>query len=408
MHPKNISIEDFQYDLPNEKIAYQPLEQRDASKLLVNKKGKWTVHQYKDLHHHLPPSSLVVFNNTKVVAARLLFYKSTGAKIEIFCLEPSAAIDISSAMQQKGKVEWNCFIGGVSKWNEGITLEKIIERDNDSNITIKANLVSKNKNNYTVSLEWDDTNLSFAEVLHFAGKIPLPPYIKREATKDDEDRYQTVFAKQEGSVAAPTAGLHFTNEVLSNLANSNISVEYLTLHVGAGTFLPVKSSTLEGHEMHAEFIEVNIDTIQKVLDNIESHITAVGTTSLRTLESLYWLGAKSILYPHLATNELIVQQWDAYELPVSKITATEALQQLINLLTKENRETLVTKTQLLITPGYQFRIIKGLVTNFHQPQSTLLLLIAAFIGPEWKSMYEFAMQNDFRFLSYGDGCYLEP
>lgn len=408
MHPKNISIEDFQYDLPNEKIAYQPLEQRDASKLLVNKKGKWTVHQYKDLHHHLPPSSLVVFNNTKVVAARLLFYKSTGAKIEIFCLEPSAAIDISSAMQQKGKVEWNCFIGGVSKWNEGITLEKIIERDNDSNITIKANLVSKNKNNYTVSLEWDDTNLSFAEVLHFAGKIPLPPYIKREATKDDEDRYQTVFAKQEGSVAAPTAGLHFTNEVLSNLANSNISVEYLTLHVGAGTFLPVKSSTLEGHEMHAEFIEVNIDTIQKVLDNIESHITAVGTTSLRTLESLYWLGAKSILYPHLATNELIVQQWDAYELPVSKITATEALQQLINLLTKENRVTLVTKTQLLITPGYQFRIIKGLVTNFHQPQSTLLLLIAAFIGPEWKSMYEFAMQNDFRFLSYGDGCYLEP
>lgn len=408
MHPKNISIEDFQYDLPNEKIAYQPLEQRDASKLLVNKKGKWTVHQYKDLHHHLPPSSLVVFNNTKVVAARLLFYKSTGAKIEIFCLEPSAAIDISSAMQQKGKVEWNCFIGGVSKWNEGITLEKIIERDNDSNITIKANLVSKNKNNYTVSLEWDDTNLSFAEVLHFAGKIPLPPYIKREATKDDEDRYQTVFAKQEGSVAAPTAGLHFTNEVLSNLANSNISVEYLTLHVGAGTFLPVKSSTLEGHEMHAEFIEVNIDTIQKVLDNIDSHITAVGTTSLRTLESLYWLGAKSILYPHLATNELIVQQWDAYELPVSKITATEALQQLINLLTKENRDTLVTKTQLLITPGYQFRIIKGLVTNFHQPQSTLLLLIAAFIGPEWKSMYEFAMQNDFRFLSYGDGCYLEP
>lgn len=407
MHPKDISIADYQYELPNDRIAYQPLAERDASKLLVNKKGRWEIDQYKNIHQHLPSDSLMVFNNTKVVAARLLFYKSTGAKIEIFCLEPSVNVDITSAMNQKGFVEWNCFIGGLSKWNEELPLEKVIHQDGKE-IKLTAKYIRKNSNNHTVRIEWNDSHLSFVELLHYAGNIPLPPYIKREATKEDLDRYQTVFAKQEGSVAAPTAGLHFTETVLNNLTNSNISLEYLTLHVGAGTFLPVKSDTLEGHEMHFEFIEVNLSTIEKLLNYLDKKIIAVGTTSLRTLESLYWLGAISILNPALRSNELIVQQWDAYELPVENITARQALERLKYILLEENKHQLITKTQLLITPGYQFKIVKGLVTNFHQPQSTLLLLIAAFIGEEWKAMYQYALDNHFRFLSYGDGCYLEP
>ncbi|WP_233589163.1 S-adenosylmethionine:tRNA ribosyltransferase-isomerase [Gynurincola endophyticus] len=407
VHPKNISIADYQYNLPNERIAYQPLEQRDASKLLVNKKGKWEIDNYKNLYRHLPAPALMIFNNTRVVAARLLFYKSTGAKIEIFCLEPASAIDITTAMQQKGKAIWNCFIGGVSKWSEDLVLEKTIEKKSRS-ITLHATFIRKNSNHYTVALEWNDDTVTFAELLQDAGKIPLPPYIKREATKADEDRYQTVFAKQEGSVAAPTAGLHFTNEVLSNIAASGISTDYVTLHVGAGTFLPVKSATLEGHEMHQEFIEVNTGTIENLLAHLSRHVIVVGTTSLRTIESLYWLGVKAVLHPHMNSQDLIVLQWDAYELEEKKIAVANALQALLNLLKAEGKTQLITKTQLLITPGYQFKIVKGLVTNFHQPQSTLLLLIAAFIGKEWKEMYEFALANDFRFLSYGDGCYLEP
>lgn len=407
VHPKNISIADYQYHLPNERIAYQPLAQRDASKLLVNKKGKWEIDNYRNLYRHLPAPALMIFNNTKVVAARLLFYKSTGAKIEIFCLEPATAIDITTAMQQKGKAVWNCFIGGVSKWNEDLVLEKTIEKNNQS-ITLHATFIRKNSNNYTVALEWSDDTLSFAELLQDAGKIPLPPYIKREATKEDEDRYQTVFASQEGSVAAPTAGLHFTDEVLSNITASGITTDYVTLHVGAGTFLPVKSATLEGHDMHHEFIEVNAATIENLLKHLNCHVIVVGTTSLRTIESLYWLGVKAVLQPSLNSQELVVLQWDAYELEEKKISVSDALQALLNLLKAEEKTQLITKTQLLITPGYQFKIVKGLVTNFHQPQSTLLLLIAAFIGDEWKAMYEFALANDFRFLSYGDGCYLEP
>lgn len=402
--PQNISIKDYTYALPEERIAKYPLAERDASKLLIYNDGALTEDIYRNITYHIPEHSLLLFNNTKVVEARLLFKKETGAVIEIFCLEPHEKYsDITTAMLQKTKVEWQCLVGGISKWKKGQVLEKKIKSGNNE-IILRANYVKKRTDTFIIELSWSPGELSFAEVLHTAGAIPLPPYIKRSAEESDTERYQTVYARHDGSVAAPTAGLHFTDHIFNKLQEKKIKTDFVTLHVGAGTFKPVKAETMQEHEMHAEWIDVSKSTIENILQNLDNNIIAVGTTSLRTIESLYWLGVKKSRIKSQEPAELL--QWEAYTLAGKNIPANVALQYLLEWMIDNKIERLITKTQILIAPGYQFKIIKGLITNFHQPQSTLLLLVAALIGKDWKSVYEYAFQNNFRFLSYGDGSLL--
>jgi S-adenosylmethionine:tRNA ribosyltransferase-isomerase len=407
--PQNISINDYTYSLPEGRIAKYPLAERDASKLLIYNDGAIAEDTYKNIAHHIPENSLLIFNNTKVVEARLLFQKPTGGVIEIFCLEPHEQYaDITTAMLQKSKVLWQCLVGGVSKWKAGQVLEKKIKKG-DKEIILQASYIEKRNDSFIIELSWSPTDLSFAEVLHYAGAIPLPPYIKRAVEESDSERYQTVYAHFDGSVAAPTAGLHFTGNIFSDFKEKNIQTDFATLHVGAGTFKPVKADTMLEHEMHAEWIDVSRTTIKTILKNLDNNIIAVGTTSLRTIESLYWLGRRPELRSgHLNGTEvpLSISQWEAYEPDVIDISAKDSLQSLLNRMNDNNLERLVTKTQILIAPGYQFRIVKGLVTNFHQPQSTLLLLVAALIGSDWRKVYDYALQNNFRFLSYGDGSLL--
>lgn len=466
MHPKDLQIKDFSYDLPDERIAKHPLANRDMSKLLIyngsgnsagvpqNTKNDITVNSsqsqsipdshssitsslYRNISEFIPEGSLLVFNNTKVVEARILFQKPSGANIEIFCLEPDDRYpDITTAMLQSGKLWWKCLVGGAKKWKEPL-LTKIISVG-DKKISLTAERKAQIEDYYLIEFNWDDSSLSFAEILHAAGVIPLPPYLNRDADSSDLDRYQTIYAKYDGSVAAPTAGLHFTDAIFEKLDAKNISREYLTLHVGAGTFKPVKAEKIEGHDMHAEFIEVRIDFIQKLIDQIAQQniseensnlrqnetseaisvgtsnkriidsplIIPVGTTSMRTIESLYWLGVKIILNQDIKLSELQVFQWDPYSIDTTNITATDALNALLQWMQKNETELLITKTQIIIAPGYDFRIAQSLITNFHQPQSTLLLLVSALIGDDWKKVYQYAMENEFRFLSYGDGCFL--
>ncbi len=405
MHPKKLSINNFTYHLPDEKIALHPLQQRDDSKLLIYKNGIIQQDVYKNIHEHLPPNSLLIFNNTKVIQARIVFTKPTGGIIEIFCLEPYEAItDYASIMSKKEKVKWKCMIGGASKWKEG-DLEKQFIIDNIQGV-IKVKLVEKLSDAYVVEFSWAPVELSFAEILEACGNIPLPPYIKRKAAAEDKERYQTIYAAYKGSVAAPTAGLHFTDTIFSSLQTKNITANFVTLHVGAGTFKPVKAATMLQHEMHAEWIDVTVETIQNIIANFSNNIIAVGTTSLRTIESLYWLGVKTLVHP--ALQQLHITQWEVYEelSGNENITAQEALQALVSWLQKNNLEKLFTQTQILIAPGYQFKIAKAIITNFHQPQSTLLLLVAAAVGDDWRKIYNYALENDFRFLSYGDGSLL--
>ena len=417
MHPKNISIKDYTYNLPEEKIARYPLAERDASKLLIYKKGKISEDIYRNIDEHLPENSLLLFNNTKVVEARLLFQKLTGGVIEIFCLEPHEKYaDIISAMQQQEKVLWKCLVGGASKWKHGQVLEKRIVIPGKE-IILHAAYIEKRTDHFIIELSWSPGSMSFAELLHYAGAIPLPPYIKRESEASDTERYQTIYAHHDGSVAAPTAGLHFTQTIFEKLEKKNIQTDFVTLHVGAGTFKPVKAEIMKDHEMHAEFIDVSKETIENILQNLNNTIVAVGTTSLRTIESLYWLGVK-VRKPELRSGATIpeqsfgvLSQWEAYELAEHNISPAEALNALIEWMNKKKLKRLITKTQLLIAPGYKAKIVCGLITNFHQPGSTLLLLVAALIGDDpiaigWKNVYEFALQNDYRFLSYGDGCLL--
>ena len=397
-HPKDISILDYTYSLPDAQIAKYPLPERDASKLLVYKNGAITEIIYKDLASHLPADTMLVFNNTKVVEARLLFTKTTGGVIEIFCLEPdNQYADITTAMLQKGRVFWKCLVGGAKKWKSEPLVKSIALEGRELHLT--ATMVERLNDYFLIEFSWDDTLLSFAEILHLAGLIPLPPYLNRTADESDKTTYQTIYARHDGSVAAPTAGLHFTETLFKSFAAKGITHSFVTLHVGAGTFKPVSAATMNEHEMHAEFIDVSIEFIESILT--DKTIIPVGTTSLRTLESLYWLGVKAISN----NTGLELFQWDAYELP-QDIKKEEALLGLINWMKNNNSNRLITKTQLLIAPGYQLRIAKGLVTNFHQPQSTLLLLVAAIIGNDWRKVYNYALENNFRFLSYGDGCLL--
>lgn len=404
MDPKQIHIADYTYSLPAERIATYPLPDRDASRLLIYKQQHITEDVYRNIASQLPEGSLIIFNDTKVIEARLLFKKTTGAYIEIFCLEPHEQYkDITTAMLQEGKVYWKCMIGGASKWKHGMQLHKDIS-NNGSKISLSAAITERRPDSFVVEFTWQPSSLSFAALLHEAGLIPLPPYIKRDAEPGDAERYQTVYAAESGSVAAPTAGLHFTNHILQELQEKNIRSAYVTLHVGAGTFKPVKSETIGEHNMHAEFMQVNADTIELLLRYLDKHITAVGTTSLRTIESLYWMGAKIFHQPNLDPDELSIAQWDAYELSTAEISPQKSLGALLNWMKQHKLSTLIAKTQLLIVPGYQLKIAKSLITNFHQPQSTLLLLVAAVAGKNWREMYGYAMENGFRFLSYGDGC----
>jgi len=402
MHPKDLRIEDYTYSLPNDRIARYPLPQRDASRLLHYRNGEIKEDIYRNLAEHLPANTLLVFNETKVVHARLVFEKSTGGVIEVFCLEPHEQYpDIQTAMLEKGKVWWKCMIGGASKWKQGMVLSKSYQA-----FTLSASIVERNTDSFTLELSWNDESRSFAEVLQTAGKVPLPPYLRREAETGDDERYQTIFARAEGSVAAPTAGLHFTPEVMQALSEKNIALDFVTLHVGAATFKPVKAEKMEDHEMHAEWIDVPVALIQRVLTALDDGIVAVGTTSLRTVESLYWLGVKLIQHTVPDFSGIALTQWEPYELAAKNIPPKNALQALADWMLQNNVARLVTRTQILIGPGYEFKIVKGLITNFHQPQSTLLLLVAALIGEDWKRVYNYALENNFRFLSYGDGSLL--
>lgn len=403
MHPKNLRIEDYTYSLPDERIAQYPLQERDASKLLIYRDGAVTEDVYRNIADNIPADTLMVFNQTKVVNARLLFKKPSGSSIEVFCLAPHGQYaDIQTAMLQKGKVLWECLVGGAAKWKQGMVLQIVHE---DPAFILSAEIVERSPAAFILSLTWNDSTLTFAEVLHYTGKVPLPPYMHRDADIADEGRYQTVFAKAEGSVAAPTAGLHFTNEVMQSITAKGIDTTFLTLHVGAGTFRPVKSETMEAHDMHAEWIEVTAASIQQLAEAREKNIVAVGTTSLRTLESLYWIGNKIVNGTAPDLHGIAVSQWDPYEADAT-CSAEDAFAALLNYMTANKMDKLVTRTQILIAPGYTFRVVNGLVTNFHQPQSTLLLLVAAFIGEDWRKVYEHAMTHDYRFLSYGDGSLL--
>ena len=402
MHPKHISIKDFTYHLPDNKIALHPLQQRDASKLLIYKHGEITEDTYQNLHSHLPETSLLVFNNTKVIKARILFTKPTGSIIEIFLLEPHKA-DFTTALSAAKTCNWKCLIGGAGKWKEeSLKMQLAVGGEQ---LTVMATKIEKLNDAYLIEFIWSG-NISFAEILEQMGNIPLPPYIKRKPAEEDKERYQTIYAEHDGSVAAPTAGLHFTPGIFKSLQEKNITKDFVTLHVGAGTFKPVKAATMQLHEMHAEWVDVNIAAIENIIANLDNTIVAVGTTSLRTLESLYWLGVKALLHPSL--QQLQITQWEVYdELSfTANITAKEALEALLKWLKQNKLTHLFTQTQILIAPAYQFKIVKALVTNFHQPQSTLLLLVAAAMGDDWKKIYGYALENDFRFLSYGDGSLL--
>jgi S-adenosylmethionine:tRNA ribosyltransferase-isomerase len=407
MHPKNISIADYTYSLPEEKIAAFPLANRDASKLLVYKDNAIRQDTYQNIANYLPEKSLLIFNDTKVIPARILFQKPTGGIVEIFCLEPYEAIsEYSTIMNKKERVRWKCMIGGVGKWKEGALVKKF--NNQQSTTELMVSLVEKLSDAYVVEFEWQPAALSFAEVIAQMGNIPLPPYIKRKPEDADKERYQTIYATFDGSVAAPTAGLHFTEQVFTSLKEKNITTNFVTLHVGAGTFKPVKADIMNDHEMHAEWIDVSKDTIKKLVENIGNNITAVGTTSLRTMETLYWMGVKTILFPGSKMEELAIHQWDVYEEPMASqnFSVTEALGSLLLWMNKNNSKSIIAKTQILIAPGYHFKIAKAIITNFHQPQSTLLLLVAAAIGNDWRKVYDYALKNDFRFLSYGDGSLL--
>ena len=405
MHPKDLQIKDFSYHLPEDRIAKYPLANRAESKLLIYKDKQISKSTYRQIATEIPENSLLVFNNTKVIEARILFQKESGAIIEIFCLEPDDQYpDITTAMLQKGKVFWKCLVGGAKKWKEKQILKHIQIAGNT--IVLRAERKEQIADYNLIEFNWDDISISFAEILHAAGLIPLPPYLNRKAETSDADRYQTIYAKYDGSVAAPTAGLHFTEAVFEKLGKKNIETAYLTLHVGAGTFKPVKAEKMDEHEMHAEFIEVSVPLIEKIIAKLNAPIIPVGTTSMRTIESLYWLGIKVILNPAIILSELFVNQWAPYEIDATDISASTALNALIIWMQKNEIEILITKTQIIIAPGYEFKIANALITNFHQPQSTLLLLVSALIGDDWKKVYAYAIENDFRFLSYGDGCLL--
>ena len=401
MHPSEIHISDYTYNLPAERIAQYPLAERDASRLLVyNQDIKEDI--FKNVSSYLPEKSLLVFNNTKVVQARLFFTTAAGAKVEVFCLEPADELrDMASAMSRMKTVRWKCLVGRASKWKE-----KVLKLQHKE-FELEVELVGRDADNFIVEFNWQPEHLSFAEILDKAGVMPIPPYLHRQSEELDLTRYQTVYARYEGSVAAPTAGLHFTPAVLETLKNKQISTAELSLHVGAGTFKPVKSETLKEHDMHFEMIDVPLAVIEKLYAQLEAAlpVIAVGTTSLRTLESLYWMGVKAGTQQALPPEEMVIRQWDPYA-ESTTLTPAAALKHLLRWMELHGLERLNTKTQILISPPYRLKIAQALITNFHQPNSTLLLLVAAVVGAQWRTIYDYALEHNFRFLSYGDSSLL--
>ncbi|MEA4984292.1 S-adenosylmethionine:tRNA ribosyltransferase-isomerase [bioreactor metagenome] len=397
-----ILIDDYDYALPDERIAKYPLKKRDQSKLLVYRDGEISEDIFLNSVSHLPEHALLVYNNTKVIHARLLFQKSTGAQIEVFCLEPLAPSDYALSLGSTDGCSWKCMVGNLKKWKQGNLIRNI--SINGQSCQITASLIESAGNTHQIRFEWDNTLISFAEILDNAGELPIPPYLHRKTEESDKTTYQTIYSKIKGSVAAPTAGLHFTNQVLDSLKQKNIQTGELTLHVGAGTFQPVKAADIADHEMHAEVISVKKETIEKLLLHA-GNVIAVGTTSVRTLESLYFIGMQ-ILNDKVAPDKLIrVEQWEPYQ-QKTDISTEMALRAILNYLNNHQLTVLHAQTQIIIHPGYVFRVIRGMFTNFHQPRSTLLLLVSAFTGENWKKIYDYALSHNFRFLSYGDSSLL--
>ena len=397
MHPRDLAISDYTYVLHEERIAQHPLAERDASKLLVHRNGVIRDRRFGDLMEEVPANALLVLNDTRVVNARLVFQRTTGARIEILCLNPTGDRPVELAFNDRGSAEWECFVGNAKRWKEGEELAL-----SEGAITLKATRVASER----ILFRWAPADLSFSEVLARFGHVPLPPYMKRPDAEADTERYNTVFAKSEGSVAAPTASLHFTPTMLAAMTEKGVRTTALTLHVGAGTFLPVKSTTMADHAMHGEQVRVPMAALEVLAAQLGTGpVVAVGTTALRTLESIYWHGVK--LLEGCPSGELDIEQWEPYGRDGTVgVSAIDAVTAVITDLRSHGEDRLVGRTRLLIAPGYTFRFVDGLVTNFHQPQSTLLLLVAAFIGGSWRAVYDHALSSNYRFLSYGDGSLL--
>ena len=405
MNTKNIQIADYNYPLPDERIAKFPLSERDSSKLLVYRGGEVSEDKFTNLPKYLPQGALMVFNNTKVIQARLHFRKETGATIEVFCLEPAAPNDYVLNFQATESVSWYCLVGNLKRWKSGSLSRMVNVKGKD--VTFSATRMGEHGTSHEVEFRWDCKGVTFAEILEAVGELPIPPYLNRETQESDKKTYQTVYSKIKGSVAAPTAGLHFTERVLASLDEAGIDREELTLHVGAGTFKPVKSEEIGDHEMHSEYIVVKRQTIEKLI-NHGGEAIAVGTTSVRTLESLYYIGLKLAANPDATEEELHVNQWEPYAEDLPQMTAVDSLKQILAYLDRNGLGALHTSTQIIIAPGYEYNIVRRIVTNFHQPQSTLLLLVSAFVKGDWRKIYDYALSHDFRFLSYGDSSLLCP
>ncbi len=418
---KHIHISDYNYELSDERIAKFPLSQRDHSKLLVYQHGEITDDLFCNLPLHLPQGALMVFNNTRVIQARLHFRKETGALIEVFLMEPAIPADYEQMFQTTGKCSWLCMVGNLKKWKDD-SLKRFFDikgRQMTLSVTMDRSKVSEKigGTNYWVDFEWDNEDVNFADILEAVGELPIPPYLNRDTQESDKSTYQTVYSKIKGSVAAPTAGLHFTDAVLRDLGKHGIICDEVTLHVGAGTFKPVKSLEIEGHHMHTEYIVVHRHTFERLLEH-GCAVIAVGTTSVRTLESLYYMGVKLAMDPNATEDDLHVSQWEPYDLPHDErglvlvngvpLSVEQSIRNLLDYLNRDGLEALHSSTQIIIAPGYSYKIVKMLVTNFHQPQSTLLLLVSAFLKGDWRKVYDYALMHDFRFLSYGDSSLLIP
>ncbi len=404
MDTKHIKISDYNYPLPDERIAKFPIAQRDHSKLLLYKHGEVGEDSFYNLSSHLPSGALMIFNNTKVIQARIHFRKETGALIEVFLLEPAEPTDYELMFQTTSTCSWLCMVGNLKKWKEG-PLERDFEIKGEK-LTLVAERIREQGTSQLVKFTWNNENISFADILESVGELPIPPYLNRETQESDKVTYQTVYSKIKGSVAAPTAGLHFTDAVLKDLDAHGIDREELTLHVGAGTFKPVKSKEIEGHEMHTEYISVHRSTIEKLIQH-DGCAIAVGTTSVRTLESLYYIGVRLSKNPNATEQELHIDQWEPYDTNPT-MSAVDSMRQILTYFDRNGLNALHTSTQIIIAPGYHYKIVKMLITNFHQPQSTLLLLVSAFVNGDWHKIYDYALSHDFRFLSYGDSSLLIP
>ncbi len=397
---RNININDYNYDLPDEKIAKYPLDERDMSKLLVFDGDKIEEDRFRNISTHLPAGSLLLFNDTKVINARMIFEKETGARIEVFCLDPISPSDYAQAFAQNGRCSWKCLVGNSKKWKDGRLKKNIIV--DGKNLDLYITRVREIGNSFEILFEWDNPDICFSQIIDVAGNIPIPPYLNRNSEDIDKVRYQTVYSHYQGSVAAPTAGLHFTERVMGDLKKCNIQSDAVTLHVGAGTFQPVKTDNAAEHEMHTEHFIVKRTTIEKIVQYL-GNITITGTTTVRTVESLFCVGAQIFENKDVDAEEFHVSQWEAYEYK-DKYDVREILENLLSWMTAKGIDFIRCATQIMIVPGFRFRITDRLITNFHQPKSTLLLLLSAFIGDEWRKVYGYALENNFRFLSYGDSC----